>query len=669
MNVEEGKEKLELITRVVSGDSEAEQYINHITEGETDEYTRLVAQSEDLSPTTKQNLIDNIWKVNYKQKPPSIDEFLTPHWLGSLSESLFPWIPKYLTEFFNPQKSYRALFLCPAIGSGKSLATSIAVIYGVVNLLCMRDPRLFFGLSHASNIVFLLASFTQQKVDQILTSKFYEIFRGSDKFLNVKFARDLNKRQKDNPDKICWTSSSLIGRIGFANNINFVVGTDTQSLLGLDIIQGIMTELSFFITEKHANPEVIWNFYNKTVGRIRSRFGSHFLARTIIDSSPNSIQSSPIDQYVFSESSDDGKGVGWENPENLIVTGSQWEFVPKDRFEQWAQTGETFPLFRGSAKHLPKIIEESERKNYRKIEIYNVPIDLKDRAEAGLNEFVKDFCGYPTSSGDFFFNPQAIEDMFTDKLKNIYSFIPANETPNLINRVKEVCCYFDQIQERWVLKREPSKSRFIHCDLSESVDATGISMAHIESVDNRFVAVIDFSVAIVPSKGSSINLTDIVSFLNSLRQLVPIATITFDRYQSSLFISICQKWDIHSKVVSTDTSIDQYGIFRDNVMKKSVMAGRNIVLKNNLKSLQELAVNDRGKRKIDHTKGKVVWTGEENWESSLIGINAKDLSDSVCISANTALASINYQDLSPTTNNENSFEQFLLDNKLKIIHN
>jgi hypothetical protein len=52
-------------------------------------------------------------------------------------------------------------------------------------------------------------------------------------------------------------------------------------------------------------------------------------------------------------------------------------------------------------------------------------------------------------------------------------------------------------------------------------------------------------------------------------------------------------------------------------------------LKNNIKSLQEIK-SETGKKKIDHRIGKVVMEDDGNWELSLMGLNAKDLSDSHC---------------------------------------
>jgi len=55
----------------------------------------------------------------------------------------------------------------------------------------------------------------------------------------------------------------------------------------------------------------------------------------------------------------------------------------------------------------------------------------------------------------------------------------------------------------------------------------------------------------------------------------------------------------------------------------------NIYLKNNIKALQETKT-DSGRKKIDHLKGKLVDEDGGDWKLSLMGTNAKDVSDAHC---------------------------------------
>ena len=57
--------------------------------------------------------------------------------------------------------------------------------------------------------------------------------------------------------------------------------------------------------------------------------------------------------------------------------------------------------------------------------------------------------------------------------------------------------------------------------------------------------------------------------------------------------------------------------------------GRNIYLKNNLKSLQ-ITKRKNGSLKVDHSYGEPSISTNTAWDTSLIGMHQKDASDTVC---------------------------------------
>jgi hypothetical protein len=62
-----------------------------------------------------------------------------------------------------------------------------------------------------------------------------------------------------------------------------------------------------------------------------------------------------------------------------------------------------------------------------------------------------------------------------------------------------------------------------------------------------------------------------------------------------------------------------------------IKSGRNIFLKNNLKSIREVKVDsgktESSKTKIDHLIGKKTYEDGADWDLSSMGLNAKDVSD------------------------------------------
>ena len=661
--------RFKIITQIAQGDTEAtEKYADQISTEDAEEYIKFIANSDKLSVTTQKQLLKNVWRTHYKVKPPSIREFLTEEWIGTTANGLYPWIPETLTKFWDSRTSYRNLILSAGIGAGKSLCSTINSLYSTVLLWCMRNPRKLFSLSSASNITYLLMSFTQKKVDQVLSAPLKSIIMSSQKFQRVRFESKLEIEQKNNPNNICWTSSGPIGPLQFSGRLFYAVGSNVEDILGLSVISVILSEISFF-EDRGYSAEDIWKLYSKNKGRIASRFGNNFFARTTIDSSPNDIQNSPIDQYIFDPTTEDGNGRAYEDPTNLVVRGSQWNFVPKDRYPIWESTGETFLNFRGSDKELPKIITESAKKNYLPREVYNVPIDLKRHFEEDPVGATKDFCGWPTGSGDYFFgNTEVIEGMFDDSIPNFYSFFWSSDIVDLFEKVKEKCFGIHDISGQLELLRAPWRTRYLHIDLSETKDACGIAMCHSETRNGLEVCVFDFTICIVPQRHHPINYSYLLDFFDHLRKAkIRIGCISMDRYQSSLFLSVFEKWKIQSHVTSVDTNMTAYRLLRSKMMNGLIKMGRNIIVKNNLRSLREVKMSSRVK--IDHTKGKENWGDIGDWASSRAGFHAKDVSDAVCAAFQSCFSDMAEQDYLRSFHNKNSarnsIELFLEKNRLE----
>ena len=108
-----------------------------------------------------------------------------------------------------------------------------------------------------------------------------------------------------------------------------------------------------------------------------------------------------------------------------------------------------------------------------------------------------------------------------------------------------------------------------------------------------------------------------------------VAKVTFDQYQSSAALQYLKRREIPAERLSVDASLDPYYLFISYMSSGKIKCGRNILLKNNIKSLQEVETM-RGHKKIDHSKGKVVYEDGANWNTSLMGKWAKDVSDAVC---------------------------------------
>ncbi|MGL5913547.1 MAG: hypothetical protein ACRCZB_05225 [Bacteroidales bacterium] len=599
----------------------------------------LILSNKNLSSKLKEELLINSWKINYREKPPSMKEFLTEKWIGPMANSIFVHNREILEDFWSFDSTKRHLILGTAIGTGKSTTSTLHNLYVTVIMFLMRNPKKFFGLAPSTSIVQAFISFSQDKANQLLLQPFIQILSVSPKFYRVKIEENLKKHQDARPDKICWTSASKMGALQFPNDIHYIVASGPHNLLGLNIIQSTMSEISFFI-DRGFSTDYIWRIYVDSKERIKSRFGNKYLCGTVLDSSPNDLDSSPIDKYIFT-------GEAFKDPENYVSIGSQWDMYEKDPtrkrikelYPKYAETGETFPVFRGSASSPAEVLNPNNIDMYPKDEILNVPIDLKREYVESTTRAVKNTGGYPSGSSDKLISEQSlIENIFTPQLKNIQTYIMAPSTkPSaqlLWNEVRDK--FFIKIGERYEFYRAPKARRVLSFDLSETGDMMGISMSHWELDIRRGEKIIvhDFTLAVSPAKGR-INLDAVRTFPEDLRDkgCIDFAKITFDNYQSHSTISYLKEKNFNVGHLSSDLEINVYLTYVALINIGVVKAGRNIFLKNNLKSIHEVKTQS-GKKKIDHVIGKVVNLIDTNdWNMSRMGTSAKDISDTTAENA------------------------------------
>lgn len=506
-----------------------------------------------------------------------------------------------------------------------SFTSTLWSLYITTHLWSMRDPKKFFGLSQATSIVHGLISFTMDKAQQLLLQPFFQILLSSPKFKRVKQEEYLLKHQTEEPNTICWTSAGKMGALQFYNDIHYIIASSPAQLLGLNMISAIFSEISFFV-EKGFSTEYIWRIYQDGKARVRSRFEDKYFAGTIIDSSPNDIELSPIDKYIFS-------GEAVKDPKNYVVTGAQWDFLP-NKFPEWKKTGKTFPVFRGSQGEPAKLLHKDEVVHYPEIEVYHVPIDIQKLFEENTIKNVKDYCGWPSGSQGILIREESIiEKMFTPQLKNIYTYIKASASKSSHRLIWNTIApkFFIKYDKGYEFYRNPIEKRYLHIDQAETGDLASISMVHPEiSKDGEIIFITDFNIAISPEK-DRINLDAIRLFILDLKLIgkIDIAMVTFDQYQSSSTIQFLKEKGFNASLLSVDRDPKIYLTYISLIQSGRIKSGRNIFLKNNLKSLQEVSLSS-GRKKIDHTKGKIIYQDTEDWKMSEMGKYAKDISDSHC---------------------------------------
>ena len=599
----------------------------------------------------KQLIANEGWRLTYRRKPPTPEEFLTYEWIGGQAEALWPNIKKCFIEFLdpNPLSPYRNMALSTSIGWGKSLLTNLVLAYIITLFGLMRKPYQLLNHSPMTAYSVGMCSATLNKAWDLLGVPFEQLIEQSPFFEKVGRHDDIVRiNQEDEECTKCYYTTAARGsaKMVFRNNLQLKLVSTEGALLGNTFVACMMTELAWW-EQMGWTKEDIFRFFTKADQRVSSRMNGHYLGRSIIDSSPFSMES-PIDKWIWETAINDPK---W-----YCVTGSKWDWFPEQFPAFFDAMGNevhnwnvAFQCYKGGKSEPPKaLLSEGEATQYDKLDLVWCPreditssgkIDFTSLAKQNAVEFLRDWAGLPAGSSDRIFqSASTVNAIFDNDLRSIYTSITADmmlEPEHLIwNKIKDI--FFIRFGDDYMFYREPNAKRTLAVDQSTTGDATAISVCHNEFMksangeDVLPVTVDDFTIVIIP-KGGAVNLEAIKFFILDLINLghLNIPHINFDKFQSDSTVQTLKRKGLTIDYISADKSNEPYSLLCGSIFQGRVFAGKNLFLKNNLRSLHTVQ-RESGSIKYDHFKGKITNESEDtDWESSQIGVNAKDASDTL----------------------------------------
>lgn len=635
-------------------------------------YLNWAIKTNSISDVVKGDLMNNAWRLNFKCKPPTPEEFLTDKYIGAQAEALYQPVRDVFCEFLDPLKPYRTLVLYPHIGFGKSTLAVLVQLYISVHYAMMWHPYSFFGLAPSSIFTQCLGGWNQKKASELLVEPFVNILEASPYFKKVRTHTDLVEASADEISNcIHWTTSTPTSVLAMQNGVSIKIISGAGSILGQNIISAAISEMTMF-EENGWSQEKIFTFFTKLRKRIDSRMKSNYYGRCLIDNQPNAL-SSPIDDWICNSAP--------KNSSNFIVSGSRWKFYPKEFPEAWIKSRtdwheplclkqdfiNAFPIFKGGDGTPAKVVETKEElATFPAVDIVWAPmkqitssgiVNFKESALESPINFLRDWAGIPSNTADrILYNSKWIEDIFDNNLKNVYSTMIAkaeDEPEHLIwNQIKDE--YFHTILGKYYFYYEPNIPRVASIDLAISGDTAAISISHVERDKERLdtqgqplkVYVTDLIVPIIP-KGGMINLDAFKFFIIDLIKLgnMNIRHVSFDSFQSRAMMQSLERMGIQVDYVSVDKNNAPYLSLIDYIIHRRYFCGKSIMLKNNLLSLQMTKRKQTGTAKIDHMNGDNVYSDEfcmpgssyteQSWTMSRVGNFAKDLSD--CVGGNMYL--------------------------------
>ena len=598
--------------------------------------------NQDLTPTERLDLLDNSWRVIYREKPPSPDDFLKPPYLGE-GIIIYPRVKETFKRFADPDNFYRNAILYPHIGWGKSYLSVLWNLYTTTHLALMHNAKKYLGQSDATTLYQVFCSFNLKKSAEVLLEPMINILESSEFFEQVRTKKDIAKKRNEyekkgvTDHKLYWTTASRNGvaALQFSNGVSYKLASSANAILGLTIVCATLSELAFF-RESGKSDSYIMQFYNDAKGRVWSRMknkddptGLNYWGRSILDSSPNDLES-PVDQYCMYDAEKDSK--------NMVIKGAVWDWTPQD----FDNLDDRFPVFKGGNGKPPRILENTE--GYDSSDIIMVPKQVYQLFHDDLRKALKDLSGIPQGNLDkLFYDYDKINNCFISGLRSVDFCIRADARMSPHNLIwnQIVNTFFIKSGFGYQFYYKSGIPRVLHIDQSVSTDMSSICLLHIErkaspdgsfSLERDVIYVVDMVIPIHPF-GGRINLEAIKDFIIDLYTLgsIPLAGISYDQYQSEPSIQALQRMELPIEHVSVDSEMDAYLYLAQQVEQGNLKIGRNIFFKNNLKSLRVTQRPRTKSLKIDHTMGDSPnpANSDYNWETSLLGINAKDVSDSV----------------------------------------
>ncbi|MEM5804076.1 MAG: hypothetical protein QW350_05080 [Candidatus Aenigmatarchaeota archaeon] len=588
-----------------------------------EKYKRYLDDVDTLRILIEENLFYDYYFI---KRPPSPVEFLDYHngWINKgLYKSLYDEVKQ---DFINILTgNYDTISMYGATRIGKSYLSRLLILYTIVYMNHIKKVDELFSIALGTKLKIYIMSFDFNKTNEVYVAPLHNIMENlRERYTYVKMQ---SKLQPFDGNTIYWTKASLNKNINLNTfNIELLSGnTDVFKMLGSDLLQTYISEISFFIEKKGVKEADILNLYIKSLERIRGTAENSFLSYVYLDTSANR-EDSIIEDYILKNIKDD--------PKCYFVWRKRWDIKQKKYQEcpVYSETGKVFYLYLGDGTNDPFISKELDNRfiGLPKDRIIEVPIDYWDSFYKYLTISIRDIAGFPTRvENRFISSDKAIEDIFVDYRWNISSsiIVDISNTKNIFELIKDHL-FVEEINDTYRLKERPNIPRFIGLDLSKSPtgDTTGICMLYVvKNPDKTHKYICDFCFGI-RGKENVIDLESIFNFILDLytKGKVKIEGVFADMSYSEYLLQGLKKKGIRAENQSVVRSSEQYLYLAKKIYEKNIEVGRNIILKNNLKSLVEI------NGKIDHTIGDVELEYNGDWENSLCGKNQKDVSDALC---------------------------------------
>jgi hypothetical protein len=475
--------------------------------------------------------IKGLWKFFYKRPIPTIQEFLSPEFIGSESSFYKEWSPWYkdLENVFDPSSMIHEWCLTGAIGTAKSSVSRIAQFYNLYRITSLRYPQLALGTGESKPMCLMFLTITKLKASESMDG-LKTLLKQCQYFYEVKKEDDLNQNQSE---EFCQYVPYFVHkvegfeRITFPNNVYVGTGSQLHHTIGSDLFGAVLDEAEF---KKGPNAsKEAYDLYTELLSRVTSRFiDTKYKLVTLVSSVKH-------DTGVIAKHIEDLK---FKKEYAYLSKYAIWDV--KDQYREAFEKYGHFYVLRGSMTHPSRILEEEFDdieegifeipEGCKVIKVPAHPILLSD-FRANPDRALKEKAGEMTSGGERPFDDLSLLEDYA-LCHEITLKAKINQEESLFSQLPQDTL-FQKTPEGLKFRRYPNSKRYVHLDLADSGEA-GISMCHKEiSIEGQVMYVFDFVAKIVsPTRLSQ---TLIEEFLVDLKEIgnIYIEILSADQYQST----------------------------------------------------------------------------------------------------------------------------------------
>lgn len=540
---------------------------------------------------------ETVWLAQHPefvQRPATISEFLGEGYLNIYS-GVRDGVREFLQNIFDAEEESlhgeriarveRAIFT-GGIGTGKTTMASIALLYMVHWVLCLRDPQGYYNLLPGSRIAFMMMSTSEQQAREVIFGDITARMKNSEWF-----------SKHANPDP------KFTKQIRFAEKDVWIIPGDSRETTfeGYNILGGILEEGDSHRQTKEK--DYAEDGYDTIINRIKSRY--------VDNSDPNReghrgliivIGQMKRSGGFVSKKYEEFKEDKHSHAKRLAV----WESFGWDKYTLPDGTRNSFWYDSKRKIILPEGVS--------KFISGNQPENLIEVPRQYLHEFrnkpekaLKDLAGIPPHSSDPFISMHHKITECQDRYEENHPDRPEGPVND--------SCVNPQIDENY--QADGPLKRVIHVDIAYSSegDAATLVMGHASHIvenedgDESPYIVIDLIIRVRARPGQEVLLRDLRQYIYALKNKnFRIDKVTLDGFQSVDTMQQLRKRRIRNAYLSVDRTKEPYEDLREAIYEDRIEFPRYMTHRNpgdtepqdiTLKELLELT--DVGP-KIDHPR-------------------------------------------------------------------